>query len=285
MPRNEPDPLYDFSVIAGRRVVGRPGQRLFRLALESDCHEPRYGTVVALGTGETRARAYEGVADPACSPGVLSLRRGLLQLARRCDRSWQAQSTATGTSWRSRGESAVSEVERVVATDAGMFMLWQPEAFAAVHDYDSWAVELEDDADIARHVRAGHCVPVNIGQDFAAAFVVRVATDEMPAELSVREATYLVVASEPYLFESEGGAHLDGIENVGSATGPRLEVPAGRWAVTAHIIDWEAEPGAKQPTGRPAGGALPDFVVLLNRAPAEGMPFRTAVATFPPPQA
>jgi hypothetical protein len=156
------------------------------------------------------------------------------------------------------------DVAATLPTDAGMWLLWQPEAFATVCDYDTWSLELEDDVDIVRHIRQGHCVPINIGQDMAAAFIVRVAEPPGGAELTEREGMYLVVSSDPYLFESQGTAVLSGIEGVmGGFPQAEVTVPPGRWAVTSHLIAWDDEPGAKVGDD-PGPNALPDFILLVE---------------------
>lgn len=174
------------------------------------------------------------------------------------------------------------EVRAVLPTDAGMWLLWQTEAFSDVHDYDTWSSELEDDSDIARHIEQGDCVPINIGQDMAAAFVVRVPDPGAISELTEREAAYLVVSSQPYLFVSRGTAALTGIEGVmGGLPEVGIALAPGRWAVTVHLIAWDEEPGAMV-DGRPGPNALPDFILLVNLAD-DPQTFRREVTTFPNP--
>jgi hypothetical protein len=50
--------------------------------------------------------------------------------------------------------------------------------------------------------------------------------------------------------------------------------------VTVHLLDWAAEPGARDATGKPARDVLPDVVVLVSPA-ADDDRFRAAVSTFP----
>lgn len=172
----------------------------------------------------------------------------------------------------------------VLTTDAGMLALWSPAAFAGVHDYDSWEAELLDDDDIARHISAAALVPVNIGSDGAYQVLVRAGGAGEAARLTEREETYRQASSEPYLFASQGQAYVSGIEYVEAA--PRedwtqaVEAPEGRYAITVHLIDWGAEPGALTEEGEPGENALPDFVVLMNPAGADQDAFRTDLATF-----
>ncbi|MFJ2744294.1 hypothetical protein ACIO3O_32105 [Streptomyces sp. NPDC087440] len=165
-------------------------------------------------------------------------------------------------------------------TDAGMLALWDPEHFTAVVDHDTWENELLEDEDIARHIEAGAFVPLNVGGDGTFEVAVRVGTTAAPARPTAREAAHTLVTSDPYLFVSPGGAHLGGIETVGS-DGYAIPLSPGRHTVTVHLIDWEAEPGSR---------TLPDFLVLLTPVSpvspwdGRGTPFRTSVQTFDPPE-
>lgn len=181
----------------------------------------------------------------------------------------------------------VETVSGVVTTDAGMCALWTPAAFDSITDYDAWERELLEDADISRHVRAGSVVPINIGSDGTFAVLVRTASGHKTVALTERETRFVMVSSQPYLFQTEGGAFVSGLEHICRDPGqPALPVrlSPGRWEVTVHLIDWEAEPGAKGPSGRPAPGALPDFLVLVNPASSTER-FRQELATFDPPAA
>ncbi|MFJ8212100.1 hypothetical protein [Streptomyces sp. NPDC096033] len=178
------------------------------------------------------------------------------------------------------------ECPATVATDAGMLVLWDPQRFEAVVDYDTWEDELLEDEDIVRHIQAGALVPLNVGGDGAFGVLVRSGTVVEPALLTERETAHRLVASQPYLFVSRGRALVGGIEDVsGHASDGVLEhpVPEGRCAVVVHLIDWQAEAGSQDKEGRPVPGALPDFVVLINPAqPGQGS-FRSEVNTFEAP--
>ncbi|MBX3442485.1 MAG: hypothetical protein KF774_08755 [Planctomyces sp.] len=166
-----------------------------------------------------------------------------------------------------------------------MHCLWDQSAFAGVSDYDSWSRELLNDADIARHIAAGHFVPLNIGSDGAMDVEVRVGTDSARAGLTDRETKHLIVASEPYRLQSTGAVGVSGIEQVtlplerGVGT---LSLPAGEYAVRVHLIAWDEEPGMQTDEG-PAPGALPDYVVLVNPS-APGGAYRTNANTFDRPE-
>lgn len=177
------------------------------------------------------------------------------------------------------------EVTGPVATDAGMQVLWNPERFASVVDYDSWEDSLLEDEDILQHVLAGMLVPINLG-DSAFQFVVRVGDSDQTADLTERERARLLVTSDPYLITSAGVLYLSGLEDVsGDSDEEVLHVaaPAGRYAVTVNLIDWESEQGSRTPTGDPSPNALPDFVLLLNRTTWPEPAFRQSLQTLPPP--
>jgi len=170
-------------------------------------------------------------------------------------------------------------------TASGMHCLWDQAAFTGVGDYDSWARELLDDADIGRHIAAGRLVPLNIGSDGAMEVEVRVGAPGAAAELTDREAKYLIVQSEPYRLRATGPAGVCGLEHVAVPPGPgvgMVPLPPGEYAVTAHLIAWDEEPGMQTDDG-PAPGALPDYLLLVNPA-ADGMQFRAAVQTFESPK-
>ncbi len=132
----------------------------------------------------------------------------------------------------------------MLGTDAGSWLVWQPEAFAHVHDYESWSSELEEDDDISRHVRAGVAVPIRIGSDGAFSFLVRVGRSggrlrgPTTADLTERERRYRLVSSEPYLFVAHRRVVVSGIEHVGAVDPDRqlsVDLPEGRWAVADDV--------------------------------------------------
>jgi hypothetical protein len=173
-----------------------------------------------------------------------------------------------------------------LGTDAGMFALWDREAFPGVVDYDTWEAELLENEDMRRHIRAGHLVPVGTRSDGAFGFAVRVGSADAPAALGDRERRYLAVSSEPYRVRSPGRLYLSGIEYIHAepeaASVMAVDVPPGPCAVTVHLLDWDEEPGMTDEAGRPTPDALPDFLVLVNPTAAmEG--FRQSVDTFDEP--
>ncbi|MGH3377821.1 MAG: hypothetical protein ACRDP6_24110 [Actinoallomurus sp.] len=173
-----------------------------------------------------------------------------------------------------------------LSTEAGMHALWVPEPFAGVHDHDTWDTEFGEYAAIRRHVVAGNLVPINIGSDGAATFVVRVGDHGEPAGLGERETRYLLGSSPPYLLTTWGRAFLSGLEHIaaepaGEGRTHAIHLAGGRYAVTVHLIDWKAEPEATRLDGTPAEDTLPDFVILINPA-GHATRYRESLTTFSP---
>ncbi len=171
-------------------------------------------------------------------------------------------------------------------TDAGMCAMWNPSRFTSVVDYDTWERELQADGDLLRHVRQGDLVPVNLGFDSRFDFTVRTGPLDQAA-LTEREARYLAVSSEPYLYVADGELCLSGLEHVNADPQPhtttRVPLAPGRYQVTVHLLDWEAESGAKDEAGQPTAQALPDFVVLVSPEPTPGPSYRVRLETFDRP--
>ncbi|MBC6451699.1 DUF6386 family protein [Actinokineospora xionganensis] len=169
----------------------------------------------------------------------------------------------------------VDDPGRVVYTSAGLCAVWQPEAFAHVVDLDTWEDHVAEDEALIRQIAAGAFVPINIGGDGAFQVVIR------QTPLTERERRYLLVSSEPYLLISKGSVNLGGLENVGEyvGDGEELELPAGRYSVYVHLIDWKLEPGSFA-DGEPTASALPDFVVEVAPETDADQVYRGQVRTF-----
>jgi hypothetical protein len=146
----------------------------------------------------------------------------------------------------------MGQVRGLVATDAGMQVLWHRKPFDHVVDYDTWDEELLENDAVVRHVEAGSMVPLSTGMDGAWEFAVRWGAD---AALTTVEQQHVVARSEPYLLVSETDVRVSGIEHItGNADedeGFAVPLPPGRWSVTVHLIDADA-------LGEPL-----DFVVLI----------------------
>jgi hypothetical protein len=57
------------------------------------------------------------------------------------------------------------DLSRLLATDAGMHVVWDRAHFGNVRDYTSWERELLEHEDIERHIGAGELIPINIQSD------------------------------------------------------------------------------------------------------------------------
>ena len=170
------------------------------------------------------------------------------------------------------------ETTAPVRTDAGMFALWQPEAFASVSEIDEWEDHVADEGALAGHVAAGTLVPVNIGVDGAFGFTVRIGRGTL---LTEREARFVAVTSAAYRLVASGPVVLSGLEGIGSPPGKGVQVQttAGEWSVVVQFIDWEGEPGMVDEDGDPHEGALSDFVLEVRPA-AAGETYRLELETF-----
>jgi len=165
-----------------------------------------------------------------------------------------------------------------LATDSGMLCVWDAQSFAGISDYASWEKELCEDADILRHLQAGHLVPLNLGDG---AFAVELRQGS-PDSMSAREREYLLVPSQPYLLNSTGRILISGIEQVGSD--PRrfldLELAPGQYTVHIQLIDWIEEPGSKDANGNPTPNALPDLIVFIQPLGRDVPAYRKDLETF-----
>ena len=189
-----------------------------------------------------------------------------------------ASAPAPGTTPAARGP---------LRTDSGLFAVWDHAHFEHVTDYETWEPELLEEPDRLRNIEAGKLVPIDFGSDGCFEFEVRVGSAGAAAALTDREKRYLTVSSEPYRFITAGKAFVSGIEDVGgepSRDALALQLEPGTYAVTIHMVEWDAEPGAHDASGGPGKNALADFVVLVDPA-AAGATYRRDVRTFPPPPA
>ncbi|HVY45734.1 MAG TPA: WGR domain-containing protein, partial [Minicystis sp.] len=150
-------------------------------------------------------------------------------------------------------------------TDAGIVALFDAAHFTSIVDQAAWEAELLEDADIRRHIQAGHLVPLSAGSDGRFEVAVRV------GELTAEEQKALTDRSpQPYLLAVDRGATVGGLEFVHAAPDAKhafaAGVPKGRWAVTVCALE---------------GKKMPDVVALL--APAkDGQTFRDEIAPFDP---
>lgn len=111
-----------------------------------------------------------------------------------------------------------------VITDAGIVVLFDPAHFAEVSDQESWERALVEDADILRHIAAGHLVPLHAGSD--GRFDV---TIEEVETLEGVPAYRLDVKTDAVL------AGLERIHCAPEASLPRLALAPGSYAVAIDL--------------------------------------------------
>jgi hypothetical protein len=78
--------------------------------------------------------------------------------------------------------------------------------------------------------------------------------------------------------ERDACGGFERVGDPGSGDGFTIEVPAGRWTATVHLLNWRDEPGSVGEDGRSTADALPDFVIVL--VPDRGGPYRSERETF-----
>ena len=170
-----------------------------------------------------------------------------------------------------------------LATDCGMWGLWDSEAYKSIDNYDKWEPLFVEDEDIQKQVESTSFIPIYIHSDGVCSFEVKI-----DGSLSEREKKYICVSSEKYLFHSSGKAYLSGIDNIGFTFNENevLELPLaeGYYAVTVHLISWDEEPGAYLENGEISPDALPDFIVIIESGAAPDGAYRKNIETFDEPQ-
>lgn len=162
-------------------------------------------------------------------------------------------------------------------TDSGMHGLWDPDAFKNICDFDSWARNFVENADIQRHIAAGSFVPIYVHSDGAPLIELRVGSAQVAATFEPGTQTRVERRSKPYLFVSTGMVGISGIEYINgySSDGSRfLGLPTGRWTVEVLEVEPQDE------LDKQLADKVPNFVVLLNPEPAQRPQYRQNVDTF-----
>ena len=169
-------------------------------------------------------------------------------------------------------------MKRTYHTDSGMLCIWDYDSFKHIHDYDSWDKELCEDEDIARNIDKHAFIPLNLGDG---AFEVEIRTG--CNNLSEREKEYLLVPSQPYLFQTAGKICISGLEHVSGELDNNIStmgLNSGQYIVQINLIDWNQEPGAVNEDGSPTNMALPDMIVFVSEYDNSDITFRTEIETF-----
>lgn len=154
-------------------------------------------------------------------------------------------------------------------TEIGICGLWDPGSFPMVYDARTWEAEVGNEPGMLRHMAGGYVVPLIVNCPGTFDFEVRVNWSGERGSLDEREAALEVASSEAYLFRSSGLVCFGGLECldcVPSNDAGALDIEPGDYECRVHLLAWNEEPGCLTETGMKANEALPDFVVLLDRA-------------------
>lgn len=163
------------------------------------------------------------------------------------------------------------ELTAVVGTDAGMHALWDVAVFEQIDGYEAWARELEEEADLERHIQAGSLVPINIRSDGMFSITIRADPTVMPG-LQTDEGHRVVATSEPYRLTTSGRIGVSGIEYVGHVDDRMAEarLDPGDYDVIVHLMDYDDIADR--------GNEHPDFLITVG--PPMAGTVRTSVETF-----
>lgn len=169
-----------------------------------------------------------------------------------------------------------SKNRKILSTNSGMWVLWDYDHYRHINSLDEWEKYFLEDSDILAQTDIAKIVPVNIRSDACLEFEVKI-----NEALNERENKYVYLKSEEYLFETDGTAILSGIEYVDSdaENSLKLTLEKGKYDVTVYMMDWEAEPGMQLKNGKPAPGALPDFIIGINKTEGNKN-YRKSIETF-----
>lgn len=172
---------------------------------------------------------------------------------------------------------AYFQVDEVISADAGMWCLWDLDAYEHVDSYDAWEVEFCEDEDILRQIQARTFVPINLFSDGCCKFRLKV-----DGQLEEKERAYLLGESQEYLFRTNGQLALTGLESAGHTPedGIFIELEPGAYSVKAYAIDWEEDPDSVDANGDPTEDALPEFIIILTSDPDESKEYFTGLETF-----
>lgn len=154
-------------------------------------------------------------------------------------------------------------------TEIGLCALWDSQSFPMVYDYRSWEAEVGTAPAMQRHLAGGFLVPILVNCPGVFDFEVRVNWTGEPVGLDEREAALVAASSEAYLFRSSGRVCFGGLEYldcVASSEAGALEIDPGDYECRIHLLAWNEEADCLTEDGRKSNTALPDFVVLLDRA-------------------
>lgn len=170
-------------------------------------------------------------------------------------------------------------LKKNLGTSNGMWAIWDYESFKDVDSYQKWFELFCEDDDIAKLVEKNSLVPINLHFDGNYVFEVKV-----DGELTAKEKEYMATLSKEYFFHTEGKAYLSGIDRVFAEPDEDgaivLDLPAGDYAISVALINWDEDPDAYLRNGQVSPLAMADFVVLIrSNAEADG-DYKSGVDTF-----
>lgn len=170
-------------------------------------------------------------------------------------------------------------LEKAIATNSGLWGLWDYYQYKNVNSYDEWEKLFCEDKDILKQIDISKFVPININSD--GCFQFRIKLNE---PLDERESRYILVKSDEYLLNTDGTVILSGIENIDCAVRDneciRFNLNKGYYSIVIHLIEWDAEPNMKLEDGTPSHNALPDFIVSIQPTNNINKSYRKELDTF-----
>lgn len=154
-------------------------------------------------------------------------------------------------------------------TEIGLCGLWDSGSFPMVYDYRTWEAEVGTEPAMLRHMAGGFLVPLVVNCPGVFDFEVRVSWAGERLGLDEREEALVAASSDSYLFRSSGRVCFGGLEYldcVASSEAGALEIEPGDYECRIFLLAWNEEPDCLTEGGRKSNSALPDFLVLLDRA-------------------
>ncbi len=173
----------------------------------------------------------------------------------------------------------MSDIKKVLVTGSGMWGLWDYNEYKNIQSYDDWDKLFCEDDDIKGEILKSKFVPININTDGCFEFCIK-----LNEVLSDREKQYVVVQSEKYQLITDGVLYLSGLEfinkDINETNTVAINLNSGEYAITIYLIEWDKEPGMKNPDGTPNDNALSDFIVQIEEVSENNTGYRKEIKTF-----
>jgi uncharacterized membrane protein len=168
-------------------------------------------------------------------------------------------------------ETTIRFFKQVLATDSGMWGIWDINEYAHIMNYDDWEKFFLENVDMQEQIVRSKFIPITIHSDGVFEFETRVGTMGELAVLSEDEKKMVVVASEKYGLNASGKVGVSGIEHIDGKFQEESVciIPLQGWySAVVYLIDREKNPDA------------PDFIILLNQEAEYSHQFSTRLKTF-----